>query len=871
MAQVIPQMKLMIDTSGAVKSIKDVDTGVKQLSSDLGGLNTNLKGTSDSVNNTAKSTESLKAQLRAMTLELQNLEPGTARFNELTTAAGQLKDQIADTNAAINATAGSAVENLAGAFGNTASIGIAGFQGITAAQALFGSESKNLEKILVKLQALMALSEAAKTLGGLGDTLTNIKAQFAAVTAESSLFNKATVAQAVATGQATTAQKIMNTVMKANPIFLIVGAITAAIAAFALLSGETESASEKTERLNKEQEKLNQTMAESAKRVDALNKSYANYRQEANLTGVLQVQRQLIDAEDRLTDILRTRPNDYKSIIAVQQQINSLNIKIAEDEKKARIEAFKEETTLMESRLQNISVEQQQITSSNKANTDAAQSRLSALFDEAEALRITLQTRQKNLVTQQDGIELQNLTLELENNIARARIDAANKIADLNQKIYETEIEAIRSISNASSESYQKAQENATEAINRRYDEQVAAADKELALIDKTSTRRIEAEKNYDVAVKNFAIEREKALATLQAEIRKSGIIRVETEINDIKRKLLTAQNLEAIVLAIQLHEKQKQLLNLQMEEELRVVGLTEEEKFKIRSDYALKTAELEKEFRSKGLEDSEQTVDKQKKSFKELFKEVGETWENDYAVILGRITDFTVNIGTQITDLLGQVFSQLNEQVMYSLEEDTRIRTELLSDELANRLITQEEYDRRVEELNDQRLQKERGLKRKQFNQDKALRITNAIMLGAQSVVSALTLPPPAGYIMAAINAGLAAAQIGIISSQKFTAARGGIVPGNGPSTIDSVNSVLAPGEAVINANSASMFPTLLSEINKAGGGVSLAPQPLQNMTSGSNNVFNQGQTTIRAYVVENELTGTQDRVRRMENSSAY
>jgi len=45
-------------------------------------------------------------------------------------------------------------------------------------------------------------------------------------------------------------------------------------------------------------------------------------------------------------------------------------------------------------------------------------------------------------------------------------------------------------------------------------------------------------------------------------------------------------------------------------------------------------------------------------------------------------------------------------------------------------RLITEEEYNRRIEELNDQREQKERAIKKKQFNQDKAIRISNAVML---------------------------------------------------------------------------------------------------------------------------------------------
>ena len=60
----------------------------------------------------ADASGSLKQQLREITLELQGLEPGSARFQDLTQRAGQLRDTIADTNAVINATAGAPIENL---------------------------------------------------------------------------------------------------------------------------------------------------------------------------------------------------------------------------------------------------------------------------------------------------------------------------------------------------------------------------------------------------------------------------------------------------------------------------------------------------------------------------------------------------------------------------------------------------------------------------------------------------------------------------------------------------------------------------------------------------------------------------------------
>jgi hypothetical protein len=66
-------------------------------------------------------------------------------------------------------------------------------------------------------------------------------------------------------------------------------------------------------------------------------------------------------------------------------------------------------------------------------------------------------------------------------------------------------------------------------------------------------------------------------------------------------------------------------------------------------------------------------------------------------------------------------------------------------------------------------------------------------------------------------------------------------------------------------------MFPQLLSELNQMGGGVSLAPEPVQNMTSNQTTVFEPQGGPLRAYVVEQDMTDSQRRVRRMENAGTF
>jgi len=142
-------------------------------------LEVDVKGNAaDQIDKAVKSTQSLKSELRSLTQELQGLEPGSKRFTELTQKAGQLKDKIADTSAVIQATAGSPLENLGKGLSGVASIGVRGFQGIVSAQALVGTESKALQATMVKLQAVAGLASAIESLGAMGDTITNIKAGF---------------------------------------------------------------------------------------------------------------------------------------------------------------------------------------------------------------------------------------------------------------------------------------------------------------------------------------------------------------------------------------------------------------------------------------------------------------------------------------------------------------------------------------------------------------------------------------------------------------------------------------------------------------------------------------------------------------------
>lgn len=93
--------------------------------------------------------------------------------------------------------------------------------------------------------------------------------------------------------------------------------------------------------------------------------------------------------------------------------------------------------------------------------------------------------------------------------------------------------------------------------------------------------------------------------------------------------------------------------------------------------------------------------------------------------------------------------------------------------------------------------------IKRKAFETDKKLRVAQAIMSTAAGVASALTLPPPLGFIMAGLVAAMGAAQIGIISGLSYQGGASGapeaptsVSVGKRSSSIDMAKSQGGAGE---------------------------------------------------------------------------
>jgi hypothetical protein len=113
---------------------------------------------------TETKTKSLKTQLREMKEEISAMEQAgddsSESFIRLSAEAAKLEDQIGDTNARVRALA-SDTANIDAAIGGIQTLA-SGFQIATGAAALLGDEGEDLQKALVKLNAIMAITNGLR-------------------------------------------------------------------------------------------------------------------------------------------------------------------------------------------------------------------------------------------------------------------------------------------------------------------------------------------------------------------------------------------------------------------------------------------------------------------------------------------------------------------------------------------------------------------------------------------------------------------------------------------------------------------------------------------------------------------------------------
>ena len=216
-------------------------------------------------------------------------------------------------------------------------------------------------------------------------------------------------------------------------------------------------------------------------------------------------------------------------------------------------------------------------------------------------------------------------------------------------------------------------------------------------------------------------------------------------------------------------------------------------------------------------------------------------------------------------------IFRQYLEVQIEQLNAEEKIQLDKIvgDNEYANqkRLELQEEYE-----------EKRKALTKK--GQIAQLRLTQASALAnvADAVTKALTAGPVIGQILAAFTAGIGLAQVGVIQKQignVKSLGLGGLL--QGPSHASGgimlgANVLAEGGEAVMNKRTTLQYRSLLSQLNQSGGnGRALISTPYDDTRLIEALNQTNRNTPIRAYVVERDITTSQEVNKRLNQLSKF
>lgn len=240
----------------------------------------------------AKSLKELKQEYKDQQKELSGLEVGSKKYVEQLQKLGAIKDQIGDLNAEIKAFN---PEGKIQAFGNVVGGLASGFQAAQGAAALFGDESENVQKALLKVQAVMAFSEGIKGIVGLQDGFT-----------------------------------VLWNIIKANPLAAVFTALSSLSAAAVLIYNNIDRTSESTKALTKElaqQEEITKALTSQMNReIELLTAQGASQTEIINLKEKL-IKQQLLELETSIklhqSKVQEVLDNNsvYESMLSVQEAL----------------------------------------------------------------------------------------------------------------------------------------------------------------------------------------------------------------------------------------------------------------------------------------------------------------------------------------------------------------------------------------------------------------------------------------------------------------------------------------------------------------------------------------------------------------------
>ena len=252
--------RTVVQTDKSVKETDKLKDSLKKVSEEVQGAGDKNATALNTLNERMKSNNLTLGEAKRLVKEYGDLalRAGTETpiGQQAIQQAGQLKDRILDLRTEIT-NAGTDGANLKAAlqFGGTI---VAGFGAIKGSMALLGIENEDLQKTLVKLQAVTTV------LMSIEQVRASLEKESLVVTKAKVIWTKAASAAqyiyTIAVGTTTGAMKALRIAMLAIPIVAIIAGIVALIAVLANFLSEEEKAEEQNNALNKSFEEQNKLL-----------------------------------------------------------------------------------------------------------------------------------------------------------------------------------------------------------------------------------------------------------------------------------------------------------------------------------------------------------------------------------------------------------------------------------------------------------------------------------------------------------------------------------------------------------------------------------------------------------------------------------
>jgi DNA repair exonuclease SbcCD ATPase subunit len=820
------QIKLINAGDRVSDTYKENAAAQEALKKKIAEVNKLQKDLNNTYGKTEEKQKTLTGQLRALKNELTRLEvegkAGTKQFRDLTLAAAQLEDQIGDTRARV-ANLASDTFKFDAAVQATQGLA-AGFEIAQGAAALFGSESEDLNKVIAKTTAVMAIANGVQQVAALLLDESALKTL---------LITRAQAAYSVVVGTSTGALKAFRIALAATGVGLLVVAIGALIANFDKLKAAIFGTSTTTDALKSTLESVRTGLASTIEETTKVGAAFELAR-----AGVISKEEALLTYNETLGDAFG-RTEDLVTAEAIYASKTQAYLKATA--LRTQAQALFAQSAVLAAEAATASAEDQRdivdksIAFYNRAVGAIGDVATLGLLDFTEAAQ-EINNKQAQLANERVKNE-KNAQAEIITNLGISKLKEAEILeneagiaSETEQKINAQQAERTKAANDKAAEAAKKAAEDRAAAAKKAAEDQAAARKKleelELQAFEATLTERqkISNEANKQVILLEETFRNAKFKAGSAAEIKalkeleaaKDDIIKNRNKaLADLDKQELEKslqRQLEAVkVSASATLQEQKLSLETQLALELDAAEKLGKDKVEINKRYAEQIDAINKQIAEAEVNTQINTLQRLEieqgssldrriqlieieaaKRKKEATDNIKDENERASAIQLieaqtqaaireerKKTTQETIDEALEIAQAIGNAFGSLADALKKQGDARIEFVQQAAADELEainNSAKTEREKQRQREALELRTSRKIAEEKTKQARLDKQLALFNAIINTAAAIMKAGGPFTPIG----ALTAIAGAAQIATIAAQpipKF--AKGGLIGG--------------------------------------------------------------------------------------------